>query len=127
MLQRIDNETAIALKELGINEPCDMMYREGELKGTKLGMHSKPNDYEGYYAAYYLDEVMKIFRDEYNVDIYTRSSYMGYYSIIEYDLPKKSGFFPCDLHSTYEEAQLAGIKKTIKILKDEDSRVKEKD
>ena len=51
MLQRIDNETAIALKELGINEPCNMMYHEGELKGTKLDMHSKPNDYEGFYGV----------------------------------------------------------------------------
>lgn len=56
-MKRISNELAIKLKELGMNEPCDMMYHKGQLTGTKMGMANRPNEYADFYAAYYLEEV----------------------------------------------------------------------
>lgn len=48
----ISFDTAKEAKDEGFNEPCNYYYNEsGDLLRTKMGMHGKPNDFGGYYAA----------------------------------------------------------------------------
>lgn len=48
----ISFETAKLAKEAGFNEPCNYYYNEsGDILRTRLGMHGKPNNFGGYYAA----------------------------------------------------------------------------
>jgi hypothetical protein len=127
MLHRIKPKTAKLLKEKGFNYPCKMMYsdKEEQPSSTKMGMHDKPNDYEGFYAAYYLDEVCKVLRQEYNIHIYPDLSVVlrdGKYhwffrldNIVtnEYLYHSEDDNIYFDM---FEHAQEAGIIKTIELI-----------
>jgi hypothetical protein len=123
MLQKIKPETAKLLKKKGFKYPCKMLYNDkGELSGTKMGMHGKPNDYEGYYAAYLLDEVIKILRDDYDIDVFiipvvsiNNGKKLKHYKAW---IPDGNTGTKCimKIYFNYEEAQEAGIIKTIELI-----------
>ena len=116
MLQRIKAETAKLLKEKGFNYPCNMLYNDkDELSGTKMDMGGLPNNYEGYYAAYYLDEVIKFYREADNMHIepYYASALDLYNVDLRHDKLKLDTLIE---YKTYEEAQEAGIIKAIELI-----------
>jgi len=104
------------LKEKEFNEPCSLMYDEyGVLNGTKLGMHSKPNDY-GKYSAPTIAEVIMWLYEKYGVWIWVAGykrknnrTYFDYYFSIDKLNQKASNFF-----SSPTEAYLAGIEYYLK-------------
>jgi hypothetical protein len=109
----IPYEQALALKELGFDEPCFAYY--GEINGGEIMLFLKKNfDNQAlYFLAPLKQQVFRWFREKQNIDncisysrIEDNSWYYQYY---------KSGLVGG--FKTYEEAELACLKELIEIVK----------
>ena len=121
-------EIALALKELGFDEPCFGYYQKSSVIGDNtilpisfVDKASNFNDYEysklgvPFYSVPTFSQAFRWFREEYNFDSYIRPN-------IVIDIPKTYQFNVNDnthdtWYETYEEAELACLKKLIGIVK----------
>jgi hypothetical protein len=123
----IPYEQALALKELGFNEPCIAFYTQNAYgDGKKLQWFRKPNDCNSDYvfiSAPLYQQAFRWFRENYELDseIYMNHEYgVKFYTYLVLKLEKsivshKSGY--AVKQNTYEEAELECLKKLIEIVK----------
>ena len=106
----VDFETTKEVEEFGFNWKCDYHYdKHGDLDG-----HGRPDKLDITYAPYQ-SEVVKWFRDEHDIYIEPSINLEEKYDnvvVVDYNAEVKENY------STYEAAELAGIKKAIEILKE---------
>jgi hypothetical protein len=123
-------EQSLALKELGFNEPCILLYRGLDTQPVcqigyefKTEKNSDYNDETNYWLTVpTFSQAFRWFREKYNLDSFVKHLYkstikVGYYfGIDEY----KGVEFQMDFdawYKTYEEAELACLIKLIEIVK----------
>ena len=118
---------ALELKELGFEEPCFAYFN----RDTKsLCWHSNSvepynhNDIDRYgdFSAPTYSQAFRWFREKYNLDLSINTVYTGYnelttknYSAVVDDC---GSFTNVGFYKTYEEAELACLKKLIEIVKE---------
>jgi hypothetical protein len=128
----IPYEQALALKELGFNEPCLVFWTNTpKYKGDNIqlcitdGMHGYSPDSisfkqdflrEGEVLAPLYQQAFRWFREKHNIDSYhiepTNNMFGNFYGVLGLRTATFNGGF-----KTYEEAELACLKKLIEILK----------
>jgi len=126
----VSYEMALALKELGFNEPCFDNYNiYGKLWGLRLNKQVK---IKGACLAPTYSQAFRFFREKYNIQGYIYSSavrgnaektkqFTGYiWNINGIDMPFLSTDARDELHDTYEEAELACLIKLIELIKNEE-------
>jgi hypothetical protein len=134
----VPHEQALALEELGFDEPCFMSYRGkfdlyrngmgGYLSEMTMERNSDLDKYEinkteqYWISAPTFPQAFRWFREKYNIDSFVKHLYkstikVGYYFGID---QYKGVSFQTDFdawYNTYEEAELACLKKLIEIVK----------
>ena len=133
----IPYEQALALKELGFDEPCFGFYNhQGILilmnQEDELNIQVYKNSYVKLgkqYSAPLYQQAFRWFREKHNIQGYIYSStvrgnvektkqFTGYiWNINGIDIPFLSTDARDELHDTYEEAELECLKKLIEIVK----------
>jgi hypothetical protein len=119
----IPYEQALALKELGFDEPCFGYYSIDSLNlKTPTFNMGKPFEYEWCLRAPLYQQAFRWFREKYNILATVYSNASGYLyewsdnvggtdrGWSDYEGPNDSGVW-----NTYEEAELACLKKLIEI------------
>ena len=131
----VSYEMALALKELGFDEPCICGYNDYHLLRSKISS-SFDGDFVKWDEKYDKDlkaplyqQAFRFFREKYNIQGYIYSStvrgnaektkqFTGYiWNINGIDMPFLSTDARDELHDTYEEAELACLQKMIEIVK----------
>jgi len=112
----IPYEQALELKELGFDEPCMFPYFYGNtnyIDSTYIEL-ANYNATEKLVSAVLYQQAFRWFREEYALDSYIRPN-------LVYDVPKTYQYNINDniddWYNTYEEAELACLKKLIEITK----------
>jgi hypothetical protein len=133
---------ALALKELGFDEPCFGYYVDGELRGINLGIqqlggvepyyqrfgfhtlsnHNIDNQKNIVVTAPTFSQVFRWFREKYNLISYTKIYIITdgvdeYHYEIKTDKIRLHMETPMRTFNTYEEAELECLKKLIEIVK----------
>jgi hypothetical protein len=126
----VSYEVALKLKELGFDEPCFTYYYEltSNLR-THLGVDINNawtysgNKKLGFTLAPLYQQVFKWLRNKYGIDFSINTTYSRYnentskkYSGV---IDNKTVFINVGFYDTYEEAELAGLQKMIKIIEKE--------
>jgi len=117
----IPYEQALALKELGFDEPCFGYYRNyGTNKFYNGIVHNMPRRFRCTTAPLY-QQAFRWFREKYNCHKYIepihRDGKVQYeYCVVDSSNDAKE-FNEDDIISTYEEAELECLKKLIEIIK----------
>jgi hypothetical protein len=111
----IPYEQALALKELGFNEPCIRYYwTDGMFSKT----YNEPFNYskkENTISAPLYQQAFRWFREKYNLDswVYKSRDYAYFYSIL-----RDSRYLSANVEFiSHEEAELECLKKLIEIVK----------
>ena len=112
-------EQALALKELGFNEPC-FNYYDGDKSKNSInlgnGYVTKYMVSDNFTIAPLYQQAFRWFREKYNiwnwVERYTESDFY-IFQIPSANLKKVQGYY-----KTYEEAELECLKKLIEIVKE---------
>ncbi len=137
-------QESLALKELGFDEPCIMAYFKYTTSEPKNRIQLlRPLDRiygENYFfnnsseefkdtsisgdgdgakcSAPTFSQAFRFFREKYKIEPEMLSDMMGYVcSIVDRNKPLKTRLTPSNLFQTYEEAELACLKKLIEIVK----------
>jgi hypothetical protein len=106
-------EQALALKELGFDEPCLASYETAFGKGIDFELGYIIDGPKNYVLAPLYQQAFRWFREKYNIDCYIDKNSVGtYYCKIRYD--NMQIFDECH-NATYEEAELACLNKLIEI------------
>jgi hypothetical protein len=108
---------ALELKELGFDEPCLATIDQTEF------VHINGTEYPIRGAMYYrtidlptFSQAFRWFREKYKIEPEILSDMMGYVcSIVDRNKPLKTRLTPSNLFQTYEEAELACLRKLIEI------------
>jgi hypothetical protein len=121
----IPYEQALALKELGFNEPClAFFWNTGKFYTTAEYPHSIETHKQNQLGDYNYDstsaplyqQAFRWFREKHNIDSYhiepTNNMFGNFYGVLGLRTATFNGGF-----KTYEEAELACLKKLIEILK----------
>jgi hypothetical protein len=121
----IPYEQALALKELGFDEPClAFFWNTGKFYTTAEYPHSIETHKQNQLGDYNYDstsaplyqQAFRWFREKYNIDSYhiepTNNMFGNFYGVLGLRTATFNGGF-----KTYEEAELACLKKLIEILK----------
>ena len=126
----VSYEIALKLKELGFDEPCFTYYYEltSNLR-THLGVDINNawkysgNKKLGFTLAPLYQQVFKWLRNKYGIDFSINTTYSRYnentskkYSGV---IDNKTVFINVGFYDTYEEVELAGLQKMIKIIEKE--------
>jgi hypothetical protein len=126
----VSYEVALKLKELGFDEPCFTYYYEltSNLR-THLGVDIRNawtysgNKKLGFTLAPLYQQVFKWLRNKYGIDFSINTTYSRYnentskkYSGV---IDNKTVFINVGFYETFEEAELAGLQKMIKIIEKE--------
>jgi hypothetical protein len=125
----VSYEIALALKELGFDEPCLAYYNDVELQTPHLsvgrGVKTLSDMQGGYYKLAPLSQqVFRWFREKYQLEcISERSGRWLWYKFEIYELYKDCKLMRCTKleFTTYEEAENACIDKLIEIAKQQDN------
>jgi hypothetical protein len=109
---------AIALKELGFDEQCLFVYLSKDNIKLNCGFSNYPKDlYPNAINTPLYQQVFRWFREKHNFDSHiSPAGYYGYMFIIISVIEKHN-----NEGWTYEEAELACLRKLIKIVKNEPS------
>ena len=110
----IPYEQALELKELGFDEPCFGWFTDTHLR---IGfVQSKHVQGENEILAPLYQQAFRWFREKHNIDSYhiepTNNMFGNFYGVLGLRTATFNGGF-----KTYEEAELACLKKLIEILK----------
>jgi len=125
-------EQALALKELGFDEPCFGWYHRNELTldieaNETIEFHKSLGRFKGCFLAPLYQQAFRWFREKYGLSACALlkmrdSKRVSFYIINELDNRLiQSKFFKSkisNLYKTYEEAELECIKKLIEIIKE---------
>jgi hypothetical protein len=114
-------EQALELKELGFDEPCFGWYSSKENNPLRFGICKTYLGIETCSKAPLYQQAFKWFREKHNIDISINTIYSKYNE----NTSKKYGgaidngsvFTNVGFYDTYEEAELACLKKLIEIVK----------
>ena len=116
----VDYKIALALKELGFDEPC-----LGLFDGTNNELHISSKPFQGNTSFHYLaplyQQAFRWFREKYELESVTQRAedFMWYKWIIHrYNENGKKYVADWDEYKTYEEAELECLKKLIQIVKE---------
>jgi hypothetical protein len=127
----IPYEQALALKELGFDEPCFTYYYNGGILSTTPRESGDDIKYQGDYKfdnhqnSYLEDDddcssplyqqAFRWFREKYQINSWIYPNLNGLYSIS--NVRRGVGLGKVSEHQTYEEAELECLKKLIEIVK----------
>ena len=126
-------EEALALKELGFDEPCLGFYNHQKLlilmaQEEELEISTYQNSWVPLgmqYASPTYSQAFRWFRENYKLEPEILSDMMGYVcSIVDRNKPLKTSLSPSNLFQTYEEAELACLKKLIELANEEPTNSK---
>ena len=116
----VDYKIALALKELGFDEPC-----LGLFDGTNNELHISSKPFQGNTSFHYLaplyQQAFRWFREKYELESVTQRAedFMWYKWIIHrYNENAKKYVADWYEYKTYEEAELECLKKLIQIVKE---------
>ena len=124
---------ALALKELGFNEPCIawyntknefyMVYQPGYINGKKtnyIATNINYNNTDETCSAPLYQQVFKWFRENhnYNTEVGYRNAYKDYLANL-YPIQPATKVHFCGTYKNYEQAELACLNKLILICKNE--------
>lgn len=120
----VDYNTALALKKLGFDEPCILLYRGLDTQPVcqigydfKTEKNSDYNDVTNYWLTVPLfSQVFKWFREKYNLDssISLVGNGYGFYIHKNRNYTNKGENY--GMYITYKEAELKCLKKLIEII-----------
>lgn len=120
----VDYNTALALKKLGFDEPCILLYRGLDTQPVcqigydfKTEKNSNYNDVTNYWLTVPLfSQVFKWFREKYNLDssISLVGNGYGFYIHKNRNYTNKGENY--GMYITYKEAELKCLKKLIEII-----------
>jgi hypothetical protein len=119
----IPYEQALALKELGFDEPCFGYYLDNEFQFFADVRSCNTNSEFGFYpTALTYSQAFRWFREEYVLDSIVQPTYSTKYQYRVFKVEAKSkvqvyGDYMSKEFNTYEEAELACLKKLIEIAK----------
>ena len=125
---------ALALKELGFDEPCFAFYKDNKLSGCKypdedsqfdLCTNTQMKEYKNsdkYCSAPTYQQAFRWFREKYGLDSFVKHLYkstikVGYYFGIDEYKGIEFQMNLDDYYKIYEEAELECLKKLIEIVK----------
>jgi hypothetical protein len=120
----IPYEQALALKELGFDEPClAFFWNTGKFYTTAEYPHSIETHKQNQLGDYNYDstsaplyqQAFRWFREKYQIDSWIYPNLNGLYSVS--NVRRGVGLGKVSEYQTYEEAELACLKKLIEILK----------
>jgi hypothetical protein len=116
----IPYEQALALKELGFDEPCFGYYGENQELIWKSGytpwVNSERNLVDNHFVTTPLyQQAFRWFREKYQIDSWIYPNLNGLYSVS--NVRRGVGLGKVSEYQTYEEAELACLKKLIEIVK----------
>jgi hypothetical protein len=114
----VPNEESLALKELGFDEPCFMYYSDnGELYKSNLYGISAPTFSQAF--RWFRDKHGLVSWISFRIDL--QKKYLWYITDVK-DIVTRDGDYIFDLQiESYEEAELACLKKLIVLLKSQRS------
>jgi len=111
-------EPSLALKELGFDEPCFGYYN---YNGTHFFDYKPKTDDKNLTKAPLYQQAFRWFREKHQLDTSINTVYFKYNDTLsrEYNgvINDKSVFTNIGFYDTYEEAELACLKKLIEIVK----------
>ena len=119
-------EMALALKELGFDEPCFTYYYNitGNIRtGLSINIHNAwtyaGTKKSGTTLASTFSQAFKFFREKYKLPswVYTSDNEKFYFGILRDTRFLIDGNKPNDIYETYEEAELACLLKLIEVVK----------
>jgi hypothetical protein len=108
-------EQALALKELGFNEPCFAFY--SKIYGLMTtSPTNKVNEFAGEVILPLYQQAFRWFREKYNLDnwVYCSDENKGYFAII---VSHRKLVLYNEIKNTYKEAEQACLIKLIEIVK----------
>ena len=114
----IPYELALELKELGFDEPCLMYWNDfGKTSINRFQLCNRIDEWcHNYIEAPLYQQAFRWFREKHNIDSYhiepTNNMFGNFYGVLGLRTATFNGGF-----KTYEEAELACLKKLIEILK----------
>ena len=113
-------EQALALKELGFNEPCFGYYNTDPYLGSPAFNLVKPFDHEWCLPAPLYQQCFRWFREKYDIDVVIGVAYdKGKTFYLRIETSPTSGYQYFDSKfKTYEEAELACLIKLIELVKE---------
>ena len=118
-------EIALALKELGFDEPCFGYYLDNEFQFFADVRSCNTNSEFGFYpTALTYSQAFRWFREKYDLEgvIQQAEDFKWYkWKISQYNEDGKKYVADWYEYKTYEEAELACLKKLIEIVKSNDS------
>lgn len=105
---------ALELKEIGFDEPCLAFYNSKYLESTEYDFFWKTSrDIGSCYKTPTFSQAFRWFREKYGLHSYIEGAYPWFRFYINSDDNRWEGF----KHLTFEEAELACLKKLIEIAK----------
>jgi hypothetical protein len=119
-------EQALALKELGFDEPCTRYYWSDGLYSKSYNIPFNYNGKENYISVPTFSQAFRWFREKYNLHSYITCS-CTVNEILSYDWiihkvmnsgKSRDENFITDYEQTFEEAELECLKKLIEIVKE---------
>jgi len=123
----VDYNTALALKELGFDEPC--IYHVDEQNNSFIyNFQTHPDEFMEWCGVKVIptptySKAFRWFREKYglfvspNVISYENAPYLWFFEINSTVLPFGTDLGETDDYKTYEEAELACLRKLIEIVK----------
>jgi hypothetical protein len=113
----IPYEQALALKELGFDEPCLMYWNDfGKTSINRFQLHNKIDEWcQDYIEAPLYQQAFRWFREKYQIDSWIYPNLNGLYSVS--NIRRGVGLGKVSEYQTYEEAELECLKKLIEIVK----------
>ena len=113
-------EEALALKELGFDEPVMFTYYRKKLGYIKNSIKSgeMPNlPYPKYVLAPLYQQAFRWFREKYGMKFYIKQDNWNHWCIPMIHIPETNNHEDiCGSYETYEEAELACLRKLIEII-----------
>ena len=110
----IPYKQALALKKLGFDEPCFGFYIAGQLMVTTDSVYNSTDI--SVLKAPTFSQAFRFFREKYNINVSPLKIKNGYTFVIIQDTKEKNA---CRVTgNTYEEAEVACLRKLIEILKE---------
>ena len=124
-MEFVPDEEALALKELGFNEPCCKYIYLGDTgNNLDLNLETEPSKSINFNSDSLcvsrptFSQAFRWFRENYKLEPEVLSDMMGYVcSIVDRNKPLKTSLTPSNLFQTYEEAELVCLRRLIEIVK----------
>lgn len=109
-------EEALALKELGFDEPCFAIYVDKQLQINAT--YQNHLEFKGWVAAPTFSQAFRWFREKHSLHSNVKCINTTYNNHFRFEIESNSETLYCrNLFDTHEEAELACLRKLIEIVK----------